>query len=225
MRQSLLLLLGCGLGLRAAAQTVPLNKRLVPLDNVRVTARHLRPRVLGSTADGSWPFYGLDYNVAGNQVGERLHVAQPSWLEAVSFSVAQCSYDSLFLRVQVYSVAEDFPAAPLLPPTVAVRLARRDLRRRVTLDLRPYRLRLTGDVVVSLELLRTQGPGTLTFSASRLPGPMYKLDLPGDSTARNIAPSGTRFLQMPWQVAPASPWGRNANYSIGISASVLAEPR
>ena len=223
MRQSLLLLLGCGLGLRAAAQTTPLNKRLVPLDSVRVTARHLRPRVLGNTANGAWPFYGLDYNTAGNQVGERLHVAQPSWLESVSFSIAGCSYDSLFLRVQVYSVAQEFPAAPLLPPTVAVRLARRDLRRRVTLDLRPYRLRLTGDAVVSLELLRTQGPGTLTFSASRLPGPMYKLDSPGDSTSRNIPPSGTRFSQMHWQQGSASPWRLNASYSVGISAAVLSE--
>lgn len=192
---------------------------------MRVTARHLRPRVLGSTADGVWPFYGLDYNAPGNQVGERLHVAQPSWLESVSFSVAQCSYDSLFLRVQVYGVAQEFPAAPLLPPTVAVRLARRDLRRRITLDLRPYHLRLTGDAIVTLELLRAQGPGTLLFSASRAPGPLYKLDLPGDSTNRNIPPAGTRFSLLPWQQGATSGWRKNASYSVGISAVVLPEPR
>ncbi|MGI4832771.1 MAG: hypothetical protein ACRYFK_04850 [Janthinobacterium lividum] len=221
----MLLLLLAGLGYRAAGQAVPLSKRLVPLDSVRITASHLRPRVLGSTAGGVWPFYGLDYNAPGNQVGERLYVAQPSWLESVSFSVAQCSYDSLFLRVQVYRVAQEFPGVPLLPPTVAMRLARRDLRHRVTLDLRPYRLRLTGDVVVSLELLRAQGPGTLTFSASRASGPLYKLDLPGDSTTRNIAPVGTRLSSLHWQQGAASPWRKNTNFSVGISAVVLPEFR
>jgi hypothetical protein len=217
-----------GLTLFAEAQTGPVThaiERPVPLSTVRVTARHLQRRVVGNSSDSGHTFFWADYNTPGNQVGQRLALQRPGWLETVSFHVAACSYDSLFLRVQVYSVAQDFPAASLLPHVVAVRLARADLANRVVLDLRPYHVWLPGDAIVALELLRAQGPGTLAFSAEMVPGPSYEIDLPGDSTNRNIPPRGASQRPVPWQQSSATPWRKTNLFSIGINATILQEPR
>ncbi|MGI4738626.1 MAG: hypothetical protein ACRYG7_25935 [Janthinobacterium lividum] len=226
-RQVLLLLAISSGGRAADAQTAPAHaiERPVPLGNVQVTAPHLRRRVLGNSSDLRRTFFWADYNEPGNQVGQRLHLAQPGWLEAVSFSVAACSYDSLFLRVHVYSVAQEFPGAPLLPQAVAVRLARADLARRVVLDLRPYHVWLAGDAVVALEILRAQGPGTLAFSAAMLPGPSYEIDLPGAGTNRNIPPRGASRRPVPWQQSLTTPWRKTDLFSIGISATILQPAR
>lgn|GEM_PF-2357758 len=223
----LLLAIGVGRGRAAGAQAAPVHaiERPVPLGNVQVTAAHLHRRVLGNASDSRRTFFWADYNEPGNQVGQRLRLQRPGWLEAVSFSVAACSYDSLFLRVQVYGVAQEFPAAPLLTRPVAVRLARADLARRVVLDLRPYHVWLAGDAVVALEILRAQGPGTLAFSASRMPGPSYEIDLAGDSTNRNIPPRGASQRPVPWQQSATTPWRKTDLFSIGISATILQPAR
>lgn len=208
----------------ARAQPTPSThpiERPVPLGGVQVTGSHLRRRVLGNSSDARQPFFWPDYNEPGNQFGQGIHLKQPGWLEAISFHVAACSYDSLFLRVQVYELAQDFPAAPLLPQRVAVRLARADLANRVVLDLRPYHLWLSGDAVVALEILRAQGPGTLTFSAARVPGPIYVIDLPGSGANRNIPPRSTTRQHLFWQQSPTTAWRKANTFSIGINATVL----
>jgi hypothetical protein len=212
-----------GQALRAEAQTGPPHaiERPVPLGTVQVTAAHLRRRVLGNSSDAQRPFFWPDYNEPGNQFGQGIHLKQPGWLEAVSFHVAACSYDSLFLRVQVYGLAQGFPAASLLPQPVAVRLARANLANRVVLDLRPYHVWLSGDAVVALEILRAQGPGTLTFSAARVPGPIYVIDLPGSGANRNIPPRGTTRQPLLWQQSPTTAWRKSDTFSIGIDATVL----
>ncbi|WP_223651177.1 hypothetical protein [Hymenobacter psoromatis] len=200
----LLLLAGgfCAVRL-AGAQVAPAAthaiERPVPLDAVRVTAAHLRRRVVGNSSDSRQTFFWPDYNTPGNQFGQLLSLQRPGWLEAVSFHAAACSYDSLFLRVQVYGVDQGFPGAALLLRPVAVRLARADLANRVVLDLRPSHVWLKGDAVVALEILRAQGPDTLAFSAAMVPGPSYEIDLPGDSTNCNIPPRGTSRGAVPWQ--------------------------
>lgn len=217
-----------GAALAAEGQTGPAAhaiERPVPLSTVRVTAPHLQRRVVGNSSDSRHTFFWPDYNTPGNQVGQGLALPRPGWLETVSFRVAACSYDSLFLRVQVYSVVQDFPAAPLLPQAVAVRLARADLANRVVLDLRPYHVWLPGNAIVALELLRAQGPGTLAFSAGRGSGPSYEIDLPGDSTNRNSAPRGASQRPVPWQQSRTTPWRKTPLFSIGINATVLQESR
>jgi hypothetical protein len=226
MRQALVRFLFAvivGQALCVEAQTGPTHaiERPVPLGTVQVTAAHLRRRVLGNSSDGQHPFFWPDYNEPGNQFGQGIHLKQPGWLEAVSFHVAACSYDSLFLRVQVYGLAQDFPAAPLLVQPVAVRLARANLTNRVVLDLRPYRIWLSGDAVVALEILRGQGPGTLTFSAARVPGPIYVIDLPGSGANRNIPPRGTTRQPLFWHQSPTTAWRKADTFSIGINATVL----
>lgn len=205
-----------------------LRPQPVVLPSARITGHPLVRRTVGDASDSNRTFYWLDDNSPGNQVGAFIPVKRPSWLEAVSFHVAACSYDSLFLRVNVYALRAGFPAAALLPVPVYLRLARAQLRDRVVVDLRPYRLWLPADVVVALEIIRPLGPGTLCFSASRdQGGPLYIIDKPGDGRHRNIPPRGTvnnrhEPQQLPGQGSEWRKWGYTG---AGIEATLLQEPR
>jgi hypothetical protein len=203
-----------------------LQAQRVALAEAQVSAKALQRRVLGNSSDASRPFYYFTDNTPGNQIGQRIPLKRGGWLEAVSFHLAACSYDTLYLRVNVYALEAGFPTKQLLREPVYIRLTKPHLTDRVSLNLSQYQLCLTGDVVVALELLRPLGPGTLAFSGVRLPGPCYYIDLPGDGHNRNIPPRGTHNAHEPWQQSTdGSAWRKMTGFSIGINATVLQESR
>jgi hypothetical protein len=212
--------------LEAGGGRVWLRAQQVPLAEAQVSAKALQRRVLGNSSDAPRPFYYFTDNTPGNQIGQRIRLKRAGWLEAVSFHLAACSYDTLYLRLNVYALEADLPTKQLLREPVYIRLTKPHLTDRVSLDLRQYELWLTADVVVALELLRPLGPGTLTFSSARLPGPCYYIDLPGDGHNHNIPPRGTHNTHEPWQQsADGSAWRKMTGVSVGINATVLQESR
>lgn len=212
--------------LQAEGGRVWLRAQQVQLSDAQVSAKALQRRVLGNSSDAPRPFYFFTDNTPGNQIGQRIPLKRAGWLQAISFHLATCSYDTLYLRLNVYALEAGFPTTQLLPEPVYIRLTKPHLTDRVSLDLRQYQLWLTSDVVVALELLRPLGPGTLTVSSVRLPGPCYYIDLPGDGHNHNIPPRGTHNAHEPWQQsADGSPWRRMTGVSVGINATVLQESR
>lgn len=205
---------------------IALHPQPVVLPSAQVTGRQLVRRVVGNASDSNRTFYWLDDNSPGNQIGEFIPVKRPSWLEAISFHVAACSYDSLFLRINVYALQAGFPSRLLLPVPVYLRLARAQLRDRVVLDLRPYHLWLADNVVVALEILRPLGPGTLCFSASHDQGPLYFIDKLGDGHNHNTPPRGTVNRHEPRQSqGQGSEWNKFSFAGVGIEATLLQEPK
>jgi hypothetical protein len=205
---------------------IALHPQPVGLPSAQVTGHHLVRRVVGNASDSNRLFYWLNDNSPGNQIGEFIPVKRPSWLDAISFHVAVCSYDSLFLRINVYALRAGFPTRLLLPGPLYVRLARTQLRDRVVVDLRPYHLWLPDNVVVALEILRPLGPGTLCFSASHDQGPLYFIDKPGDGRNRNTPPRGTLNRRERWESpGPGSEWHKFSFAGVGITASLSQEPR
>jgi hypothetical protein len=199
-----------------------LRAQQVQLAEAQVSAKALQRRVLGNSSDAPRPFYYFTNNTPGNQIGQCIQLKRAGWLEAVSFHLAACSYDTLYLRLHIYALEAGFPTKQLLREPVCIRLTKPHLTDRVSLNLHQYQLWLTGDVVVALELLRPLGPGTLTFSSARLPGPCYYIDLPGDGHNRNIPPRGTHNTHEPWQQSTdGSAWRRMTGISVGINATVL----
>lgn len=212
--------------LAVAGGIIALHAQPVVLPGTQVTGRHLVRRLVGNASDSNRTFYWLDDNTPGNQIGEFIPVKRPSWLEAISFHVAACSYDSLFLRINVYALRAGFPATLLLPAPVYLRLARNQLQDRVIVDLRPYQLWLSDNVVVSLEILKPLGEGTLCFSASRNQGPLYFIDKPGDGQNCNSPPRGTVNRHEPWQPqGHGSEWTKSSYTGVGIEATLLQESR
>jgi hypothetical protein len=95
--------------LQAGGGRVRLQAQQVPLAEAQVSAKTLQWRVLGNSSDAVRPFYYFTDNTPGNQIGQRIPLKRAGWLEAVSFHLAACSYDTLYLRLNVYALEAGFP--------------------------------------------------------------------------------------------------------------------
>lgn len=205
---------------------VLLRKQGVPLRPVRVQAPGLRRRLVGNEGKGMLQDY--TYNSAGNQAGQLIRVVRPAFLQEMSFKVTHCSYDTLYFRLNVYDVKEGYPGANILPRPIYLRLGREQaLEGRTYVNLRPYKLWLTEDVVLSLELVRPLGSGTLLLLANWPGGgPSYELQqTPGPLDALNIIPKGMMDAHVRIEKQPDNgPWLRLPGVGMGFEATLLELP-
>jgi len=161
----------CPVVLTAAAQTT--LREVV----VRPKGKAAR-KVLGNSGNSTSTSVGLEGNSLGNQIGQLIRIKYPSMLEQVSFHINQCTYDSVFYRVNVYRMGPDgLPdeQRSVLPKAVYVRLAKAQTADRIQVDLSRYQLWLEPEqhVAVCLELVRDLGPGKLYLTAKMLGGPVF----------------------------------------------------
>lgn len=204
-----------------------LRAQAVPLTEARVKAKNLKRRVLGNSTPGlTLRMDGFEANMAGNQIGQLIPIKKPAFLESVALRLFRCTYDTVYFRLNIYKLRHDYPAENILPRPVYWAVTREDVEGSVSLDLRPYHLYLTEDVVVALELLDSLDGGQLWF---RQPlaggGPYYLLkQTPGPGTAPNSVPTGwvdSHDLKVP---QPGGPWIKYPTIGVGINAVVLQQP-
>ena len=171
--------------------------------------------------------FGFDHNMAGNQIGQRIALKRAGFLQEVSFKVAYCTYDTVYLRLNVYRIKEDFPSDNLLPAAVYLRVSREQIENRVYLNLRPYKLWLTEDMIVALELVRPLGKGTLLFRASWPGGgPSYELQqTPGPLDSQNTPLKGVPKVNIRKQKQPNNgSWTKSPGMGLGIETTLLQLP-
>lgn len=199
----------------------------VPLREARVLSPGLRRRELGNFVKvRAGVIQGFDANLAGNQFGQRIAIKRPAFLEEVAFGLTYCTYDTVYFRLNVYRLRDDFPAENLLPRPVYLRVSRAAAQQPVTVDLRAYSLWLTEDVVVALELVRPLGKGTLCFASTLLGGPVYELSQsPGPGTTLNTKPRFWAPLPTAQQAQPGNgPWVKHSGIGLCLAARVLQVP-
>ncbi len=212
---------------RVGAGPLLLRPQPVLLPEAIVRATGLQRQVVGNSANASPVSFLFDTNKLGNQIGQRMKVKRPGFLQEVSFHIQECTYDTLFYRVNVYAVKDDFPADNILPQPLYVRLSRRQVQDRIVIDLRRYRLWVTADVVVALELVKTLGPGLLQLTGTFLGGPSYALEqAPEPADPKNPKPKGAVDLKVVAEKQPnGGPWTKTAGIGVGIDATLLQVPR
>jgi hypothetical protein len=155
---------------------VLLHAAPTPLAEVLVRPGTATRRVIGNSTVSNTVSGGFKLNRLGSQLAQGLHLRRPAALEEVSFHVAECTYDSLFYRINVYQVANGLPTASLLPEPVYVRVRKGETKQRFVADLRRFHLTVQGDIAVGLEMVKELGPGELRLSMSVLKGPIYIAD-------------------------------------------------
>ncbi|UYZ61651.1 carboxypeptidase-like regulatory domain-containing protein [Hymenobacter weizhouensis] len=163
---------GCAVALVPAPQTALAEVK------VRPGGRAVR-RVLGNSNNSQFASQLFASNVLGTQIGQRIRIKHPSMLEQVSFHINECTYDSVFYRVNVYRLGPDGhpdEQRNVLPEAVYVRLAKAQTADRIRVDLSRYQLWLEPgqEVAVCLELVRDLGPGRLLLTATVLGGPLFE---------------------------------------------------
>ncbi len=157
----------------ASGARVGLKPAPVAMKEVTIKPKKFKQRVIGNSTNSTFIQANFKINELGNQIGLRVRLRRQSLIEQVTFRVAQCTYDSLFYRVNVYQINGDEVGANLLPEPVYVWVRKGQIKDRIVADLRKYDLFARGDVLLALEMVKDLGPGRLTLATRLGGGPIY----------------------------------------------------
>jgi hypothetical protein len=140
------------------------------LNEVRVDARNSRVKTLGKTGYKTsmvtnFALSELPRQNLGSEIGRKFNVSSgTNWLESFQFYMIT-NYDSVMFRLNVYQAKT---MQNLLTKNVYIRVAGKS-RQWVSVDLRPYQLMVSDDVVVSVQWIDSIGKGTALQMPLQLP--------------------------------------------------------
>ncbi|WP_354584364.1 carboxypeptidase-like regulatory domain-containing protein [Hymenobacter sp. UYCo722] len=199
----------------------------IPLAEAQVSSVGLKRRVLGNTTiQKTMRIDEFASNKAGNQIGQRITIKRPAFMDEVSFSITHCTYDTIAFRLNVYKLRRDYPAENILPAAIYFKVTKQQAKDRIHLNLRRQHLYLTEDVVVAVELVRALDKGTLEFGCQFAGGgPFYKLEqTPGPDDAKNVVPKNAMSTIDLKRKQPDGPWTKYPNIGLGIDATIREIP-
>lgn len=155
-----------------------LKLRLEPmayrLSEVRVTPKNYRIKRVGNDMKTRSFSAGFKDNLLGHEVGTRMKIKpRPAMIEEITVNFARCEYDSIFFRVNIYSMKDGLPDENLLSQPIFIRSSRFKAMNGISLDVRDRSIWVHDDFLISLELIKDLGEGGLYFSSGLFASPTF----------------------------------------------------
>lgn len=175
-----------------------LDEKKYAIEEVSIIPRKFKKKTLGVTTDSKSFLAGFNNNDLGYELGLLMKVKKSTYIQKVKINVGSCTYDSVFLRLNIYKSKGNMQFENILKEPIYIHLAKNELEKPIEIDLRSQYLHVDGDFLVTLEYVKGLGEGQLMFCASLLSQATYYRDI----------------SQGKWQKIPAS---------IGISISAEVE--
>jgi hypothetical protein len=91
----------------------------------------------------------------------------------VNINVASCTYDSIFLRLNIYKIKGNDEMENILRDPIYISLPKEALSKTISIDLKSQYLYIEDDVMISIEYVRDLGEGNLYFCASLISQATY----------------------------------------------------
>ena len=131
-----------------------LEAAAVNLQEVEIASRQLKTKVLGNKATpsgvGMTPFR---FSSLGNETGLLCKVkGKQTYLEEFSVDIFLNDYDTLFFRLNVYTLDGGLPQENILSQPIYMEFTGK--KGKASIDLRPYEIAVNEDFVVSLEYVK-----------------------------------------------------------------------
>lgn len=154
----------------AANSHITLNEEVRRLGEIRIDAKASKVKTLGKTGSSTsmvtnFALSELPRQNLGSEIGRRFNVSKGvNRLERYQFYVIT-NYDSVRFRINVYR-AKDMQS--LLPQNIYVTIAGKS-RKWVEVDLLPYQIVTSDDVIVSVQWIDSVGKGTALQMPLQMP--------------------------------------------------------
>lgn len=143
-----------------------LHQHIIELAEVTVRSASFKNKNLGNRTQSRSIKAGFKENQLGYEMGVIMRVRRPVFVEQVNINIAETSYDTLFYRLNIYSVAGNNEFSNILNTPIYIQIPKEQLTESIIVDLREHNLRFENDFLVTLEHIKDLGPGYLNFSAS-----------------------------------------------------------
>jgi hypothetical protein len=136
-------------------------------ETVSVTAKALgQAEIFGNRYEARGYGFGFGSGLLGAEIGARIRIDGPTYLESANFTVAHTGGEKFLYRVNIYDFARGEVGANMLTQNVIV--AARQERGTLTVDLREQGLIVRDDVLLALEWIqddRETGNANVMFRA------------------------------------------------------------
>jgi hypothetical protein len=140
----------------------------VPVEFVNigiVRPRVFKERTLGVTTKFKKISAGFKDNMLGYECGILMKVKKSAFLKKVNINISNCSYDTIFYRVNIYKVHGKMDFENILREPVYLKMPKKSVGEGIVIDLAAKNIVVDGDFLVTLEHVKDLGPGNLYFCA------------------------------------------------------------
>jgi hypothetical protein len=145
---------------------VGLKPRTILLNEVVISSKPKKVETLGHVPKSRFTKAGFFFNRLGHEIGTLFENTEASiqYLDSVQLNFVTCDYDSIFIRLNVYSIDEE-EVKNILPRNVLIGMSRKKVLSRPIIDLSQFNLTIGKKFLVSIEIVKDLGASGLKFYA------------------------------------------------------------
>lgn len=151
---------------KKAENSLYLKEKVIALKEVVIKPRKVKERVLGVTTKSKAIMAGFKDNLLGYEAGILMKVRKSAVLKKVKINIAQCSYETLFFRLNVYEVDGKKSFTNILREPIYLDIKASAIKDEIQLDLSDKNIVVEDDFLVTLEHVKDLGPGFLHFCST-----------------------------------------------------------
>ncbi len=177
-------------------KNVYLTEKVYQMNEITIKPKTIIQKTLGVKTESRFINAGFKDNLLGYECGILMNVKKTAYLKTININIAQCTFDSILYRVNIYKVTGKMKFGNILKNSIYLRLPKAKIKDKITIDLTPENLTVDGDFLVTLENIKDLGAGASLYFCAGLSGTTYF----------------RKTSQAEWQTTP-----------VGISISVEAD--
>lgn len=151
---------------------IVLEEKYYNLEEVTIYSKGLKSHILGNKTTSSLIEVGFKNNSLGSEVGIKIKIKhKPTYIDSFNFFITSSKYDSLFFRLNIYSIKNNMPSQNLLSKNIY--FSTNIKKGKVSIDLSKYNIIIYQDVIITIEYVKELGKGGLNFSGGLFGNKLY----------------------------------------------------
>ena len=140
-----------------------LKEKAYEMKEIVIRPKNFKQRTLGVTSHSKMVEAGFKDNLLGYECGILMETKKSAELERVNINIAQCTYDSIFYRLNIYRVRGKMNFENILTTPIYINISKDQVKEKITIDLQSQNIIVDGDFLVTLENVKNLGNGNLYF--------------------------------------------------------------
>lgn len=144
---------------------VLMEEKPYELSEVIIKPKHFKQRTLGVTSKFKGIQAGFKDNLLGYELGIIIKVKKTAFINEVNINIADCSYDTLFFRLNFYKVTGEMEFENMLYEPIYIEMTKESVNDLIVIDLKSHNIVVDSDFLITLEHVKDLGNGHLFFCA------------------------------------------------------------
>lgn len=145
----------------AGGTSFSLTPKDVTLDEVVILPKNYKLRTVGNDNAPDFMRGGFTENKLGYELAVMMKTRKPAFIEEVYIDIAECTYDTIFYRLNIYEMVDGYPGRNLLREPIYLTYTKEEVSEKLTVNIKDQYVRVEGEFLVSLELVKDLGEGKL----------------------------------------------------------------